>query len=169
MGKLITYHPRLMAPRAVTLQTDGTLGVDTAKLIITVAVTFGVDLVRAIKTGNIGSILSTLLSLISYGNLIALAEQAWDEIKDTSLEESNELNQHFADVLDLENDETERLIEFAVSVVPRVYGIALDGIGIYSGIRTLIAEVREEFSGDEETPEEQLPPAKANIQKMLAA
>ncbi|MEO0626373.1 MAG: hypothetical protein AAFY91_05260 [Bacteroidota bacterium] len=166
MGTVLPFlHTRLTAPRAINLREDGTLGIENSKLVITILVTFFTDLLRAIKTGNIGAILSTLLSLISYGNLISLAETAWNEIKDTSLDEAEELRLHFNQTLELENEETERMIEFAVSIVPQVYSIAIDALSTFNRVQALIADIRQTFGGIEDED----PVVNARVDQLLAA
>ncbi|MEM9836165.1 MAG: hypothetical protein AAF828_06670 [Bacteroidota bacterium] len=144
--KVISFSKQLQ-PQVVTRDQDGNLGVESIKTIITVLVTFGVDIIAFLKAKNYLGLISLIPRLLAQGNIIAIAEQAWQEIKDTSLEESNDIHLHFTEVLDLDNDETEATIEYAFSIVPRVYGFAIDALTFVGNVRAFIDEVRDRFGG----------------------
>ena len=54
------------------------------------------------------------------------------------------------DVLELENKETEVVIEYAFGLVPRVYGLVLDALNVFSGARSLLDEAKIILSGGQE-------------------
>ena len=75
------------------------------------------------------------------------------------MEETNDIHLHFTEVLDLPNDKAEELIEKAFGVIPRVYELALRGLGLVTDVRVLWGDVRSIFSNEEldvETPDTEL-------------
>ncbi|MEM9835158.1 MAG: hypothetical protein AAF828_01570 [Bacteroidota bacterium] len=143
------YHRSL--PKPTTLRTsfnsDGKLGVENVKIVLTIVVTFLVDLILSLRDRNYTRIITTLFNLLRYGNIIDLAKLAWQEFKDIDELESQELSDHFAETLDLPNDETEALIEYAVQLVPTYYGIIADGIDVANRAIDTFQEARRRFSG----------------------
>lgn len=164
--KIIPFFSNRLKPQLVTLNADGNLGIDSIKTVLTVVVTFAVDIIAALKDRNYFALISLLPRLLAQGNIIALAKMAWTEIKDTSLEESNDIHKHFTEVLDLKDDEAEELIEYAFGLVPRVYQFAVDALTFTGDIQAFYQEVRERFGAKNNT--EKLA-AKANTNKLLLA
>jgi hypothetical protein len=150
MSKLFNLGGGL-SPAVVRVNADGTLGVDNVKAILTVVVTFVVDVLNAIKANNYFALLTILPNLLRFGNIIDLAKAAWEEVLDTDLEESNELVAHFASVLELTDDEAEEIIEYAVSLVPRVYEFVLRGFTFVADVRAFADEVKTRFGAKETT------------------
>jgi hypothetical protein len=138
----------LDAPRAIERQSGGSLGVDNIKTVITVIVTFFVDLILSINDRKFSRIIATLFGMLQYGNLIVLGKEAWNEVKDTDLVESNDLVAHFAAEFDIKDDETERIIEYAVGLIPRIYELVLDSTSVVNRAIALYEEARAEFSKD---------------------
>jgi hypothetical protein len=137
---------RELTPFIVTApNADGQLGIENLKLILTVVVTFSVDLVTIIKERRIGDILQVLLALLSFGNIIAIARLAWQEFLDLSQPETAEISAHFAEVFDIPNDEVEAKVEQGVSIVPRVYELIIESTGIVGRVQSLYQEVRSLF------------------------
>lgn len=149
MGKLIQLNYHRLPVRLIVAQDDGRLGIENAKIIVTVVTTFFVDLSRIIKTRDYINLVSLLFNLIKQGNIIAVAKTAWEEIKDASLTETNDLHLHFAEVLDLDNDKTEQLIERAFALIPKAYELALKGLSLYGDVKGFVAEVGDVFKGEE--------------------
>lgn len=137
--------PQVLAP----VQANGDLGIENLKKITTVVVTFTVDLIEALKSKNYLDLLRIVPSLLLQGNIIAFAPLAWAEIQDTSKEESNEWHQHFTKVLDLPNDDTERLIERAFAFIPRVYATVQNILGLVADIKAFAAELSSDMNGTE--------------------
>jgi len=141
--KKVLLSPALQAPRVVRAQEDGKLGIENSKIVLTVVVTFFVDLIAAVREKRYIAIIEILFGLIKYGNIIAIANLAWAEFNDYDSDEIDELNAHFARVFDLENDQVEELVERAVAVVPDIYDIAQDSIGIYGRVRAIFDATKE--------------------------
>lgn len=150
--RLELRHKQLR-PLKVVYISNNELGIDNAKAVLTVAITFLVDLLAVIKTKNYLRIAEILFGLIRFGNIIDIAKDAWKEIKDLSQAESQELYNHFAQELDLENDVAEELIERAVSTIPRIYQLALDALDVVAGARDIFSELRVIFGGNGELEE----------------
>lgn len=165
--KMLT--PKLNAPRVIRSQADGTLGVESINTIITVGVTFTVDLLGALASRNYVGLATTVFGLLKYGNVIALLPIALAEIKDTDLEESNEVVAHFADVLDLDNDETEALIEQAVAILPAIYELVLDGYSIVGRVMELVQRARGTANGNEDDTAVIELANRANTERLIAA
>lgn len=140
-----------LRPAVVSLKADGTLGVDNIKAVLTVVVTFVVDVYNAIKTNNYFALLTILPNLLRFGNIIDLAKTAWAEVLDTDLEESNDVVAHFAETLNLTDDEAEEIIEYAVSLIPRVYEFILRGFTFVADVRAFADEVQVRFGATETT------------------
>jgi hypothetical protein len=149
--RIIPFHSNRLTPKLVTLQTDGTLGIENIKTVITVVVTFAVDIIAALKDRNYFALLSLLPRLLAQGNIIAIAGIAWKELKDTTFIESNDVHLHFVETLDLENDETEELIEYSFGLVPRIYGFAIDALTFTANVRGFYEEVKDKFGGGTKT------------------
>lgn len=132
----------IFKPVVITPRPDGSLGVENIKLIITTLVTFAVDLHRAVKTKNYFDLPRILFNLVRAGNVVAYAQLAWAEIKDTTLTESNDIHLHFTDVLKLDDVEAERVIEYAFGLVPRVYAVIMQGAEVISTVQALYAETK---------------------------
>lgn len=143
----------LLAPPPVleSRKADGTLGIDNIKRITTTVVVAFVDLQKAIKTKDYLGMIRAILGVFQAGNIIAVANEAWEEIKDVTLQESNDIHKHFAEVLDLEDDQAEKLVEYAFGLVPRVYAIAVQGIGVVVNARSLVEETKDVFGGVDAT------------------
>ena len=139
---------KLDAPKVVRLNSEGQLGVENIKSVITVVVTFLVDLILSINDRKYSRIIATLFGMLQYGDLIALAKLAWAEVKDTDLVESNDVVAHFAKELDLPDDKAEAVIEYAVGLVPQIYEIFLDGSDLITRVTALYQAARIRFAGD---------------------
>lgn len=139
--KSLQLKPQLLGPT----NANGDLGVANIKLIITVLVTFLTDLVTVIRDRDYLLLFRIIPALIAQGNIIAQAGLAWLEIKDTSLEESNDIHLHFTQVLDLKDDETEKLIEDAFGLVPEVYLLATNALTVVSDAKALFDKARSIF------------------------
>ena len=159
---------KLSAPRALTLRADGTLGVDNINTILTAVLTLIADLVEVIKNRQYLAAFGVVGQLMAFGNVIQLAEMAWKEIKDLTLEESNLVVAHFAATFDLEDDRAEEMIEYALGLLPRIYAVILNGMGLFGEIQLLVAEIKTVFGSgtppgtsvtvDSDQPVTDLPP-----------
>jgi len=148
--KLINLrHRKLQPTRVVAMSNTGELGIENIKIIMEVLVVFLVDIINILKTKNWLLLGQTILKLLSYGNVIALAEMAWQELKNVSQDESEALHQHFKDVLDLENDETELAIETAVGFIPRIYALVEDALAVVGNGQALWKEIKALVQGEE--------------------
>jgi len=161
--------PKLKAPRVIRSSADGNLGVESINTIVTVGVTFTVDFLSALASRNYIGMATTAFGLLQYGNVIALLPLALEEIKDTSLAESNEVVAHFASVLDLENNETEALIEQAAALLPKIYELVLDGYSLFGRVSALVQETRQIFSGNQEDTAVIDLAFRANTERLIAA
>lgn len=141
---------RNLQPIKVVFQTDGSLGTNNLKGIISILVSFFVDIVEVFKTKNWFRLVEIIFNLMRFGNIVQVAQEAWKELKDLSQPETEEIVKHISAVLDLENDKTERLIERAFEVIPEVYQIALDGLGLYNRSVEVVQELRSIFRGEDE-------------------
>lgn len=141
-------HKELSPLTVVHLQADGTLGIDNIKTVLTVLVTFLVDLLTIIKSGNWLRLVEVLFGIIRYGNIVAIAQAAWEEFKDVSQPESEQLVAHFAETFDLENDVTEQAIEQALSTIPRIYALVIRAWDIVAEARELFQEIKDIFNGE---------------------
>ena len=126
------------------------LGTNNLKNILTVIVTFFVDVITVIKTKNWAQLLQILLGLMRFGNIIALAKDAWNELKDLDATETKDIIEHIKSVFDLENDDTEKLIERAFDVIPRIYDLVLSALDVYSQASAIVNEIKDIFGKDEE-------------------
>lgn len=156
MRKIVSLKSAKLPYKVLVAQQGGELGIDNVKLIVTVLVTFFVDLVNIIKNKEYINLITLLFNIIKQGNIIASAKQAWEEIKDASLQETNDIHLHFTEVLDLDDDRAEQLIERAFGIIPKVYELALRVVGFISDGRALLDEVKSIFGGEEldiETPD----------------
>lgn len=150
MSKLVSLNGGLR-PAVVRLDKDGNLGVENVKAILTVVVTFVVDVINAVKANNYFALLTILPNLLRFGNIVDLAKTAWEEVLDTDLEESNDVVAHFAATLELTDDEAEEIIEYAVSLIPRVYEFVIRGFTFVGDVRAFATEVQGRFGASEAT------------------
>lgn len=139
-----------LKPAIIQVRADGTLGVDNIKAVLTVVVTFVVDVIKAVKANNYFALLTILPNLLRFGNIVDLAKLAWDEVLDTDLEESNDIVAHFAETLDLDDDQAEEIIEYAVSLIPRVYEFVIRGFTFVADVRAFAAEVTDRFGAKDD-------------------
>lgn len=137
-----------LSPLKVVYKSNGTLGIENLKIILTVVITFLVDVLTIIRTGNWVRLVEVVFGLIRYGNIVAIAREAWNELQDVSQEESQQLVDHFAEAFDLENDTVEMLIEEALNTIPRIYQLALDALGLAGTGREIYMELRAIFGGE---------------------
>jgi len=136
----------------VVYQADSSLGIENIKGIITVLVSFFIDIVEIFKTKNWFQLVEIIFNLMRFGNIVDVAQEAWRELKDLTQPETEEVVKHITAVLDLENDKTERLIERAFEVIPKVYQLVLDGFGIYNRASDTFQELRSILRGEDEEP-----------------
>ena len=111
-------------------QNDGQIGIENVKTILTIVIAFFTDLITAIKSKNYFLLLNIVGQLLKYGNIVFIAQEAWKEIKDTSQAESAVIVNHIKSELDLENDNLEAQIESAIEVIPEIYQLVLDVLGL---------------------------------------
>ena len=149
MSALKLRHKSLPKLKVVHLQANGKLGIENAKLIIEIIVIFFADIVNILKTKNWLLLGQVILKLVSYGNVIAIAQEAWQELKDVDQGESEALSLHFAAKFDLDDDDTEHVIEQAVGFIPRVYDLVEDGLDIFGRAQVIWTELRELLQPDE--------------------
>lgn len=149
MAKAIQLNSANLPVKLVVQQEGGRLGIENVKLIVTVVTTFFVDLIQILKNKDYLNLINLIFNVIKQGNIIALAKMAWEEIKDASLEETNDIHLHFAQVLDLDNEKTEQLIERAFHLIPEVYEIALKGVALFGEVKGLFGNIKDIFSGNE--------------------
>lgn len=135
-----------LKPSVVVAQNDGSLGVDNIKNILTVVVTFFLDVIDVVKTRNYVRLLEIVWNLVRFGNILDVAKQAWEETKELSLEESKAIVGHLKEVFDLEDDSIEERIEAAIDVIPKIYELALKVIGIGSEAVDIWKELKAIFS-----------------------
>lgn len=135
-----------LKPSVVVAQNDGSLGVDNIKNILTVVVTFFLDVIDVVKTRNYVRLLEIVWNLVRFGNILDVAKQAWEESKELSLEESKAIVGHLKEVFDLENDSVEERIEAAIDVIPRIYELALKVVGVGSEAVDIWKELKAIFS-----------------------
>ena len=135
-----------LKPSVVVAQNDGSLGVDNIKNILTVVVTFFLDVIDVVKTRNYVRLLEIVWNLVRFGNILDVAKQAWEETKNLSLEESKAIVGHLKEVFDLEDDSIEERIEAAIDVIPKIYELALKVIGIGSEAVDIWKELKAIFS-----------------------
>lgn len=148
MGALKLRSKELPPLQAVYMQGES-LGIENLKIVLEVIIIFLVDLTTILRKGNWLMLGQTVIKLISYGNIVAIAQIAWEEFKDVSQKESAELTAHFAAKFDLENDHVEEVIETAVSFVPRIYQLVLDAFAVVGQGQQLWEEVRDIFQDKE--------------------
>lgn len=141
---------KALKPAIVVAQQDGTLGIDNVKNILTIVVTFFVDVVDVIKTKNYIQLLQIVWNLVRFGNIIDVAKLAWEELQEMSLEETKAVTDHIKAVLELPDEETEDKIEQAVDIIPRVYELALKVLGIGGEALQVWNEVKAIFSSNGE-------------------
>lgn len=153
MGRITSLHSaHLLKPRTlVARQADGSLGVENIKTIISTVVPLAVDFTAAIASKNWFSLAALIPRLLAQAGIIAVAEEAWKEIKDTTYEESNDIHLTFTEVLDLENDETEATIEYAFGLIPRVYGHVINAMAMFADLKLFFEEIKDFFGKDAET------------------
>ena len=151
--KAVTMKHKQLAPLRVIYKSDGSLGIDNVKEIMTIVVTFFVDLIAVLKDRNWFRLFDVILNLLKFGNIVTLAKEAWDEFKDMSPDESRAVVDHFKEIFDIENDHLEALIEHAFEVIPRIYDLVLDAWGI--GVRgiEIFNELKDIFVKDEKVQE----------------
>lgn len=142
--KSLELKPTLLGPRSK----GGKLGITNINIIVAILVTFVVDILAAVKEKDYFTMLRIIPALLAQGNIIAVAGEAWAEIKDTDVEESNDIHLQFKDVLDLKDDETEVLVEDAFGLVPKAYGIIVNSLTIVASAKELYEEARSIFSGN---------------------
>jgi hypothetical protein len=118
-------------PAFTVAKTDSQkLGVDNIKIILTVAIAFFTDLITAIRKRNYLLLINIVANLLKYGNIVVIAQDAWEEFKDTSQPESAEIIMHIQTELDLENEDLEDKIEKALAVIPEVYDLVLSTLNL---------------------------------------
>jgi len=139
--KSLDLRPQLLQAR----QANGTLGIVNVNLIVSILVTFVVDILAVIKERDYFALFRIIPALIAQGNIVTVAAEAWEEIKDTTLEESNDIHRNFTEVLDLKDDEAEQLIEDAFGLVPKAYGIVINALTVVASARELYEEGRALF------------------------
>lgn len=140
--KSLDLRPQLLAAR----QADGSLGINNINLIVRILVTFVVDILAVIKERDYFALFRIIPALIAQGNIVTVAAEAWNEIKDTTIEESNDIHRNFTEVLDLTDNETEQLIEDAFGLVPEAYAIVINGLTVVYSARDLYAKARALFA-----------------------
>lgn len=119
-----------LAPMPVAFQADGSLGVINVKVVLTILITFLVDLFQVFRKGNWMQLVNTIFNLIRFGNIVVIAKDAFAEFKDIDATESREVVNHIKAELDLDNDEVEAAIESAIELIPEVYDLALEVLAI---------------------------------------
>lgn len=149
MGNIIKLQSSHLKTELIRAQSDGSLGIDNIKTIVTVVTTFFVDLLNVIKSRNYFDLLPLVFNLIRQGNIIAIAGLAWEEIKDTSLAESNDIHQHFVGVFNIPDDKTEQLIERAFGVIPKVYELFVSGTVLVSDAKSVWSEIQSIVKGED--------------------
>jgi hypothetical protein len=130
MGALKLEHEKLPGFKIVQLN-DGELGVENVKIIFTIAIAFFTDLITAIRNKNYFLLLNIVANLLKYGNIVVIAQTAWKEFKDTSQPESEQIVAHIKAEFDLEDDDLEKKIETALTIVPEIYDLVLDALGLF--------------------------------------
>lgn len=135
--------PRILA---ITRDSDGKLGIENAKLILTAVITTSVDLIQAIKNRDWLKLVTIFLALMRYGNLVGLAQEAWAELRDTSPTEAEALARHFQQTFDIPDDALESRIEEAVLLVPKAYDLITDSLELVSRTTDLWAQLRDIFN-----------------------
>lgn len=146
------YQEKLLA---VKLDQNGKMGVENVKMVLAVVVTFFTEIIIALRDRNYLQIASIIFNLFRVGNIIAMAQVAWLELKDMSEDEAREVNAHFAAVFDIENDVLEATIERAVAVVPAVYELVGDVLDVWARGRNILAEIQAIFAkADPDAPVE---------------
>lgn len=140
------YKYRRLSPLRVAYKKNNELGVDNIKAILTIAITFFEDLVQAIKTRNYFRLFEIVSRLLQFGNILAVAQQAWEEFKDLkSSGEAQEVVDHFAVEFDIANDQLEAKIESALSLLPRIYDLAIGLLGIAADAKDIYDEAHVIF------------------------
>jgi len=145
-------HKKL-SPLRIVYQKNGELGIDNIKLVLTVIITFLVDVLTIIRTKNWIRLVEIVFSLTRYGNIVDIAKDALKELKDVSQEESQQIYEHFSKEFDLENDTTEMLIEQAISTIPRIYQLIIDGLDLVGTGREIYQEISFIFNKEGELVE----------------
>lgn len=141
---------RALKPSVIIAQQDGSLGVDNVKNILSVVVTFFLDVIDVIQTRNYVRLLEIVFNLVRFGNIIDVAKSAWLELQEMSLEESKAVVEHVKVVVDLDNDELEKKIEDAIDIIPRIYELALKVLGIGAEAIDVWKELKAIFSDEGE-------------------
>mgnify|MGYP000592638206 CR=1 FL=1 len=142
----VDLRSRKLLPVAIVERKQGEkLGVENLKLVFTILITFGEDIVIALQRRSFAAMFEVILNLLKFGNIIEIAQVAWLELKDPSLPETEEVIEHFKEELDLENDEVEAKIEAAADLVPEVYRTVMNALLLLTNVQMLWNRIKEIF------------------------
>lgn len=137
---------KAMQPKAMLPEKNNKLGIEKTKTILTISVGFFLDVIEVIKSKNYFRLAEVLFRLMQFGNIVSIAQQAWAEAKEYSLEETKAIIAHVKQELELENKKTEETIERAIEVIPRVYELVLKGTSLFADVQDVYNEIRAIFS-----------------------
>lgn len=135
---------------AVIPQTNGKYGVENLKVIFSILVMLTTNIVRVFKSGNWTALLGAFVDLLKYGNIVAIATVAWNEFRELSTEEAQEVTDHIKMELVLDDKEVEMRIEEAIQILPDTYELVGDVLGLTGRAQDIWARLRAIFAQEEE-------------------
>ncbi len=124
---------------------ESKLGIENIKEAFTVTITLATGIIELIKDFSYQKAFQLAFQLAEYKSLVPVFKASLAEFADLDTREAKDLQDHFKQEFDIENDKLETVIENSIGLIVRTYEFIVSGVKIFTDWKQFAREVKDIF------------------------